>query len=482
MKKKSLGKNYLYHLSYQIFSMIIPLITTPYLARVLGAELIGVYSYTISITTYFILFGSLGIAMYGQREIAYVQNNLEKRSIVFWEILFMRFATLGTSLILFYFLFCIQGEYNLYFKILILEIIASSLDVSWFFQGLEEFKKNTFRNIFVKLTGLILIFTCVKSKNDLSMYFFIYALSNLFGNGLLVLYLSRYIKKIKFRSLQIFRHFKSCLLLFIPQIAMQIYTVLDKTMLGFFILNKAEVGFYEQAQKIVKLLLTIATSYGTIMIPRMANTYANKEFEKLKDYMQKSFHFILMLSLPLMFGIIAIVEHFVPFFFGEGYEKVKILIIVMSPIILAISISNVIGTQYLLPTRQQKKFTISVLLGAVTNFALNLILINLWESMGAAIATIIAEFVVTAVQIYLVKEQISFKKIMQISYKYFLASIFMFFVCLFVGHIISNHLLAIFFQFLVSIIVYSLVLYVLNDKFFINIIKKYFYKIKRRFL
>ena len=131
--KKSITKNYLYNLSYQILLLIVPLFTTPYLSRVLGAEAIGIYSYTLSIATYFILFGSLGIAMYGQREIAYCQEKKYERSKNFFEILLMRFVTLGISLIIFYFGFCLNGQYSMYYRILILEIIANSLDISWFF-------------------------------------------------------------------------------------------------------------------------------------------------------------------------------------------------------------------------------------------------------------------------------------------------------------------------------------------------------------
>ena len=174
MKKKSVAKNYIYNLSYQILAIIIPLITTPYLSRILGAENIGIYSYTLSITTYFILFGSLGVAMYGQREIAYVQKNIKKRSITFCEIFIMRLITLFISLLIFYFTFCLNGQYATYYKILMLEIIANAIDISWFFQGLEEFKKTVIRNMIVKVISVICIFVFVKTSNDLNKYLYFY--------------------------------------------------------------------------------------------------------------------------------------------------------------------------------------------------------------------------------------------------------------------------------------------------------------------
>ena len=245
--RKSVAKNYIYNSLYQILILIVPLFTTPYLSRVLGAEAIGIYSYTLSITTYFVLFGSLGVAMYGQREIAYYQDDEYQRSKTFFEILIMRFVAIGIALFIFYLGFCTQGDYSTYYKILILELVANSLDISWFFQGLEEFKKTVLRNTLIKLISVACVFIFVKDENDLIKYFFIYVLSNLIGNISIWMYLPKYVKKIKIKDIKILRHLKPTITLFIPQVAMQIYTVLDKTMIGMIIEDKSEVGFYEQA-------------------------------------------------------------------------------------------------------------------------------------------------------------------------------------------------------------------------------------------
>ncbi len=478
-KKNNIAKNYIYNLIYQLIVIIVPLVTTPYLSRVLGAEQIGIYSYTLSITTYFILFGSLGVAMYAQREIAYVQENSYKRSKTFFEIIIMRTITLGSSLLLFYLFFCLKGSYITYYKILVFEILANALDISWFFQGLEEFKKVIMRNIVVKVISIICIFLFVKEQKDLNIYFYIYVFSTFFGNLSTWFYLPKYIEKVNIKKLEVKKHFKPVVGLFIPQIAIQIYTVLDKTMIGAIVSDKAEVGYYEQSQKIVKFLLTIATSLGTVMVPRMANTYAKGNKEKLKYYMNNSFAFVTFLAFPLMFGIISISKKFVPIFYGAGFEKAIYIISLISPIILAIAFSNVIGTQYLIPTKQQKKFTISVVCGAITNFVFNLILISYLKSIGAAIATVIAEFTVTGVQFYLIRKEINIVNVIKISYKYFIASIVMFVISLFVGSLIKNNFISIIVQFLVSVIVYLSILYVMKDNLIlegINIIKKFIKK------
>lgn len=464
MNKTSIKKNYLYNLSYQILAIILPLITTPYLSRVLGAENIGIYSYSLSITTYFILFGSLGVAMYGQREIAYIQDSIKKRSKVFFEIILIRSITLGISLLLFYFTFCLNGQYSVYYKILILEIIAHAIDISWYFQGLEEFKKTVIRNTIIKLISVLCIFTLVKTSNDLNRYFIIYVLSTFFGNLSLWIYLPKYIKKTNIKDLNIIRHIRPILMLFIPQIATQIYTVLDKTMIGAIIADKAEVGYYEQAQKIIKLLLTIATSLGTVMMPRIASTFASGNKQKVREYMNNSFTFIIMLVLPLMFGIISISNNFVPLFYGAGYGKVTPLLCILSSIVVLIGLSNVTGTQFLLPTKQQNKYTLSVIIGAIVNFTLNLILIKKFASIGASIATVIAELSVTITQFILIRKEVQALEVFKKSYKYMIAAIIMFICSNFIDCLISSNLLSIFLQTSISIIIYFGVLFLLKDK------------------
>ncbi len=468
MGKKSVKKNYIYNLLYQILVMIIPLITTPYLSRVLGAENIGIYSYTLSITTYFILFGSLGVAMYGQREIAYVQDDIRKRSRAFYEIFIMRLLALAVSLFIFYISFCLHGEYSIYYKILVFEIIATIFDISWYFQGLEEFKKTVMRNMLVKLISVICIFVFVKNSSDLNKYYIIYVLSNLLGNLSLWIYIPKYTDKIKLKELRINRHLKPTIMLFIPQIATQIYTVLDKTMLGTMIYDKSEVGYYEQAQKIIKLLMTIATSLGVVMMPRIAATYSKGDKEKIREYMNNSFSFISLLAFPLMFGTISIAYKFVPIFYGSGYDKVAPLMCVVSPIIVFIGLSNVTGTQYLLPTKQQNKYTTSVIIGAIVNFVLNIVLIKKYASIGASIATVIAEFCVTLTQFLLIRNEIKFKEIFSMIYKYIVAAIIMFVCSILIGNFISNNAFSILVQIIVSSIIYFVVLLMMNDKMIIE--------------
>lgn len=171
LENKSIKKNYLYNLVYQVLILILPLVTTPYISRVLGAENVGIYSYTISIVTYFTLFGSLGVALYGQREIAYAREDKTKRKKIFFEIIFFRFITMAIAIIIYFLMFARNNQYEQYYKILLLYLLAAALDISWFFQGMEEFKRTVIRNVIVRLASVGCIFIFVKNRTRLRQIF-----------------------------------------------------------------------------------------------------------------------------------------------------------------------------------------------------------------------------------------------------------------------------------------------------------------------
>ena len=403
--KKSIAKNYIYNLIYQMLTILLPLVTTPYLSRVLGAEPIGIYGYTISIVTYFILFGTLGVSMYGQREIAYRAQDKKERSKAFWEIISIRTITLSISILLFYLIYGRSGDYALYYRILIIQLIANMFDISWLFQGIEEFDKTVVRNLIVKLLSLVLIFVVIKTPNDLWKYFAIYVGAELIGNITLWLYTPKYLEKINIKELELNKHLKPTIALFVPQIAIQIYTVLDKTMIGNITNDMTEVGYYEQAQKIVKAALTVTTALQTVMNSRIANAYANKNEEEIKTCLKTSFNFVWFLTIPMAFGLMAIATKFVPWYYGAGFDGVVPIMIATSPILIPIGLSGVTGIQYLVQIGKQKIFTISVTVGAIVNIILNMILIHYFRGVGAVLASIIAEITILGIQLKYIREQ-----------------------------------------------------------------------------
>lgn len=407
-------KNFLYNVSYQLLVIILPLITVPYVSNILGAEGIGNYAFTYANMQYFVIFGMVGITLYGNRQIAYVRENKENLKNTFYSIYTLQLITTTISFVL-YLIFTLvfnNGDYKCLYIVQGINIIASMADISWLFMGLEQFKKTVVRNTIVKLVSLASIFIFVKSSNDTVIYTLILALSTLIGNLTFWFYVPKAIgfKSIKISGLNL--HLKASLALFIPQIAIQIYVLLDRTMLGT-ITDNIQVGFYENSQKIVKIVLTLVTAIGTVMMPKIANTVASGDMKKVKYYIKNSFFFVSALSIPLMFGLMGVAPELSPWFFGNNFVGIEKLIVISSLIILAISWSNVLGMQLLVPLNKTKEFTISVTSGAIINFILNLVLIKRVGATGACISTIISEFTVTSVQFYLIKDFIKAKELIK---------------------------------------------------------------------
>ena len=457
-------KNYLYNLSYQILILVVPLITTPYVSRVLGAKGVGTFSYTNSIVQYFILFGCIGLNLYGQREIAYVQHEKEKRDKVFWELVILRIITVSISLIVFYFTLASHGTYASVFFIMCLDILASMVDISWFFQGIEDFKKIVVRNFIIKIVGVALIFLFVNSSDDLLLYVICHSATLFLGNLSMWAYIPKLVGKVKVRELEIKKHIRPTIVLFLPQIATSVYTVLDKTMIGFLTGVEEEVAYYEQGQKIVKIVMALVTSLGTVIMPRVANLFKQNEMEKVKNYLSKSFRFVFFLSFPMTFGLMAISNHIVPWFLGSGYDKVVPNMMVIAPILVMISLSNIIGMQYLLAIGRHRDFTISLVVGCVINFSLNLLLIPHFLSIGAAVATVIAETSVTGVQVFFTRKDFKFGEIISSNKYYIISSLIMFVPTYLLAKNLPSNIINTFICVAVGGLIYVGLLFVMKDE------------------
>ena len=474
MKQKSLKKNYIYNIIYQIFTFVIPLITTPYVTRVLSVEGIGLYSFTYSIAYFFSIFAELGTVVYARREIAFCQDDKKKRSVVFWEIFIFRIFTTCMCMIA-YFVYIINSNEVTIGLIQSIYILAVIFDVTWFFQGMEDFKAVVIRNSIVKIIIMIFIFIFVKSENELVLYITGLALLPLIGNIVTIPILKKYICRVKIKEIKPFRHFKATIALFIPNIASQVYLLLDKTMLGFMTTDNIENGYYEQAQKIIKMAWTFLTTLSAVMAPRIAYTYIKNDKEALKGYMRKSFNMMWLLASVLGFGIISVAPNVVPWFLGDEYNKVIILLTIFAFILFPIGIASVTGTQYLVILKKHKIYTISIVTGAILNFIMNYYLIQRYYSLGAAISSVAAEFIIVIIQIvyivYNIKE-IKLKDIFSNSWQYILSGLVMF-LCLKIISIsmksnIYNSMLLI----LIGGIIYFLILIILKNELVLDGINK----------
>lgn len=469
--EKSIRKNYLYNVTYQMLLIIIPLITTPYLARVLGADGTGTVSFAESIVSYFVLAATLGMSTYGKREISYVQDDRRARSKVFWNTKSLEFITsIVVSLV--YIVFSFSNKNKELYIVLLFNILAVTVDVTWLFQGMENFRSIVIRNVFFKLINVAYIFLFIKEPGDYVKYAFGIGFFLFLSNISLWVDLPKYVDKPNIRETKPFSNMQVILSLFIPTVAIQIYTVLDKTMIGLITKDAFENGYYEQALKMSKIALTIVTALGTVMIPRIGFHYGRGEHEIVQKYMYRGYRFVWCLGIPLCFGLIGISKTFVPWFYGQGYDKVVPLLSILSFLILAIGINNVTGMQYLIPTKRQNIFTYTVLFGAVVNFVLNCILIRYLGSIGAAIASVAAETSIALIQLFLVKKELSFKTIMQSSVVYIIAGIIMFISLKILEPFFKPSMIGTVVLVFSGFIIYFTALLVLRDSFVIQNLKK----------
>lgn len=423
--RQSIAKNLMYNLLLQVATLVLPLITVPYVSRILGAQGIGTYSYTLSITQYFIIMGTLGLTIYGNRQIAYARDDKEKMSRTFWSIFVLRVITTGFATLLYSVIFWNTQTYREIYMIQTINIVAAMIDISWLYMGLEDFKKTVTTNLTVKIIGVCLIFTLVKTSEDFNLYVLINVLMALLGNLVMWMYLPGTVIRVKLRLNDFTDHLAPAIQLFIPQIAIQVYVVLDKIMIGA-LANVVEVGYFEQSEKIVKAVMGLVTALGIVMLPRMSNIFANGDKGKMDRYLNKSLQGVAYVAVPLTVGIASISNEFVPWFFGPGFEPVTYLMMALTPILFFIAMSNVMGTQYLLPSNRTKEFTASVTTGAVVNVILNLILIPQMKALGACIATVAAEFAVTAIQYYYLRREVDNKAYLKGLVKYIIAAVIMF--------------------------------------------------------
>lgn len=421
----SLKANFLYNSIFQLVNILVPLITTPYVSRILLPEGIGIYSYAYSVAFYFVTFGILGLSNYGNRTIAKVRDNPELCSRTFFEIYGMQLlTTLTVNVAYVIYLLWVNDKMA---WLLLPYVLSSVFDINWFLFGLELFKLTTIRNILVKCLTTILIFVFVKDFNDLQYYGLI--MSGSFLLSQLILWPSA-IKRLRYitPSLEsIIKHFKPNLILFVPVIAISLYKMMDKIMLGNLI-DKVAVGYYESSEKLMQIPLALIVSLGTVMLPRISNLVAKGDDNQANRYLPISIAVSVFLSTATCFGIMSVSKEFVPLFFGTGYDPCILLLIILLPSCIFIGVASVLRTQILIPYELDIIYIKSVIIGAGINLIFNIILIPTFKYNGAAIATVLAEFFVFAYQLVSVRNRLELKNISLVALPFILSGIIMFII------------------------------------------------------
>ena len=389
-------KNYLYNLSYQILTIILPIITVPYVTRIFTSEDLGNYGFYNSIVSYFSLFAMLGIGIYGTKQIAAARDV----SSTFWNI----YAIQLTSSILALFVYVmtllsIPKMSGIVPITLGIVLLTKMIDISWLFTGKEDFKKITLRNTMVKVAGVISIFTFIKSSEDLYLYIFLIVIFDFLGQFVMWIPAKKFIKRPSFNGNAIKKNLQPIVLLFLPQVAISLYVVLDRTLLGL-LGSYSDVGIYEQGQKLTSILLTVVSSLGAVMLPRVANLLSERKEEEAQNMVRFSFILYNLIIFPMIFGLIAINEVFIKIFLGENFQDVKYVLYIIVFNIMFIGWTNILGYQVLVVRNKNKEFMLSTTIPAIVSVAVNITVIPFFGYIGASITSVVVEFLVFAIQWY----------------------------------------------------------------------------------
>ena len=389
-------KNYLYNLSYQILTIILPIITVPYVTRIFTSEDLGNYGFYYSIVSYFSLFAMLGIGIYGTKQIAAARDV----SSTFWNIYAIQLIASILALFVYVMtLLSIPKMSGIVPIILGIVLLTKMIDISWLFTGKEDFKKITLRNTMVKVAGVISIFTFIKSSEDLYLYIFLIVIFDFLGQFVMWIPAKKFIKRPSFDTKIIKKNLHPIVLLFLPQVAISLYVVLDRTLLGL-LGSYSDVGIYEQGQKLTSILLTVVSSLGAVMLPRVANLLSERKEKEAQNMVKFSFILYNLIIFPMIFGLIAINEVFVKLFLGQNFQDVKYVLYIIVFNIMFIGWTNILGYQVLVVRNKNKEFMLSTTIPAFVSVAVNIAVIPFFGYIGASITSVVVETLVFAIQWY----------------------------------------------------------------------------------
>lgn len=432
---KSIKRNFFYNILLNVSKVIFPLITAPYVSRVLEPDGIGLFNFANTYANFLALVAALGVPYYGIREIAKISGEKEKQTKFMSEIMSLTvISTLICIVILFFSLIFVPRLNENYIIFLVASIVLYSTPfrIDWYYSGKEDFGYITFRSLLLKTLSVFLLFFLVKNKDDLLAYVALFAVSTAANDvwNFIKLYQSGIHPHI---TISFKRHLKPLMLLFSSSIALYVYTVLDTLMLGF-MKDYTEVGYYNSATHISKAMVPIVTSLAVVALPKVSQYKEKRQWKEINKLMNKSFSLVGFLSFPIAFGIMSVAPYFVPLFFGEQFYGTILPLQIIILTVVVIGFNNLTGIQILLGFGKDKLFLYSIVAGTITNIALNLFLIPLLGAVGTAISAVCAEIVVLSIMLYFVYKTtpirfVEFKEILvtiAISSLFFIISQFVF--------------------------------------------------------
>ena len=482
MKRNKVSVNYIYNMLYQVLTFLTPIITAPLLARTLGSTNLGIYDYTYTIVNWFIIFGMFGISIYGNREIAKATATNDKKVVSkkFSEIFTLQMISVSISFVIFMLLILLTNfDYKNIFIIQGILILSGAFEISWFYAGMQDFKKVSIRNMILKLITVLGIVFFIHSANDLILYTVFMAVVSVINSLLLFYKISDYVNYKRPTLKEAFAHFKGSIALFIPQIATTIYSVFGRTLIGMLYTDINEVAFYNYAYRFTTMVLYIVTTIGTVMLPRVVQIRSEGNDDEAKKLTNKTLKVALLLSLPLSIGFATVSPFFIPWFLTEDFTRVGYIICFLAPTIVFISITNVLGTQYLIPFEKTSKYTISVISGCLISLLFNFILIKPLGGIGAAVTASLTEFSVFVIQYCFVRKTFNFNGVLKKFFKYLFIASIMGIIVVLIGLALGVGLITNILQVLAGVAIYAFLLYISKDdifEFLFNQIKELFLK------
>jgi len=397
LNNNSLIKNSFYNVVYKVLNVVFPLLTATYTARIIFADGVGEVSYAQNIVSYFTTIAALGIPNYGIREVAKVKHDVKKSNVLFNELLVINTISTTICIILYYILINIviafKSNIKMYYAVGLL-LVFNYINIDWFYQGKEEYVYIAKRSFVIKLISLIAMFIFVRTPNDTIKYALITCFA-LGGNNVLnILNLRKYQIKINIKNINVLQHLKPIFILLASVISIELYTMLDVTMIGMYC-DSSAVAYYTNSMKLVKMLITVITAIGAVLLPRMSQYYTEGNIKQCEFVVNKVFRLMLFLFIPCEIGIILSSELIMPIMFGETFIPAIGTLKITGLLICSLGFSNLFGTQILLTFGQEKKLLYCTLAGAFSNIIMNSFLIPRFQQNGAAIASVISESLVT---------------------------------------------------------------------------------------
>lgn len=426
----SVKTNIAYNFAYQVLILALPLVTAPYLSRVIGANGIGTYSYSYAIATYFVYVVMLGLNNYGNRTIA-ACGSREERTRVFWSIYTMQVICFVISGFTYALYALLWAENQLVALLQGLYVVSSLFDINWFFFGVEQFKLTVIRNTIVKVFTVVLVFLFVKSASDVTLYVGIMGAGTLLSQAVLWPFLRKFVGIYRPKPKEVLSHVKPNVILFVSVIAISVYNTLSRIMLGAMAGTEA-VGYFENAEKIVSVPSSLVSAVGTVMLPRTSALMARGKYDEASAHIDRTMAYIMAFAGVATFGIPCVADSFVMVFYGPGFEKTAEILVVLCATVPLLAFGNVMRTQYLIPKGRDSVFLLSAVCGAVASVTVNYATIPQFGAMGAAYASVAAQAVVLVCQVVCVRRDFPVRRYVLLSTLFLLMGAIMSFVLQFV--------------------------------------------------